>query len=494
VKLTAKFLAAFSLATLLLLAINTYARIGREVEHFDTDMRGDAVAFTAALAHTIATVTQVYGPSAGVSAVARVNARARQFHASWLTLAELAARPKELQLGPADLSQLRAGGAAFRERTGVDGGSGALVTYVAVPEQDSTDVRTVLAVAESLEARDKFVRETVNGTIWFAATLLLSSLVVAVTLGAWLIARPIRSVQEKLRRIGEGDLSGPLVLRGHDEIGRIADELNRTCEVLLDNRTRLEAEAAAHAAMLEQIRHADRLATVGRLAAGIAHEIGTPLAVVAGRAQMIARGEVEGAEATQNASIVVEQTKRISTIIRQLLDFARKRPPSKVEVDLLATARTVITLLKPLADKRGVRLVLDESDTEGKDWVDEGQFQQVLTNLVANAIQATSRDGRVTVGMRSERVKPPPDHGGVEQTYRCLYVEDTGHGMDAATAARVFEPFFTTKDVGEGTGLGLSVAHGIVREHGGFLTVRSEPGKGSTFSIYLAPNAEEASA
>ena len=490
VKLTAKFLAALFLATLLLPAASTYSRVEREIDHFDTDMRKDAAAFTEALAQAVSTVARAHGHAAGAAIVSRANVRAQHFRVRWLMLAANETNLAALEVGPAEIRQLRDGAVVFHERPRKGLLEGAMVTIAAVPADRPDEVDSVLAVSESLDARDRFVRDTVYGTVRFAATLLVSTVLVAIVLGSWLIARPLRALQDKLRRISAGDLSGPLVLQRNDEIGVIADELNRTCELLKDNRDRIEAERAARDAMQEQVRHADRLATVGGLAAGIAHEIGTPLAVVAGRAQMIVRGEAQGVEVVENAATVVEQTKRIAAIIRQLLDFARKRPPARTRVDLLATARNVLSLLRPLADKRGVTLTLDETAALGPAHVDEGQLQQVLTNLVANAIQATPRGGRVAVGMRSERTKPPAGEGGGEQLYRCLYVEDTGAGMDAATIARVFEPFFTTKDVGEGTGLGLSVAHGIVREHGGFMTVRSELNKGSTFCVYL-PSPEQ---
>jgi signal transduction histidine kinase len=117
--------------------------------------------------------------------------------------------------------------------------------------------------------------------------------------------------------------------------------------------------------------------------------------------------------------------------------------------------------------------------------VDAEQIRQALTNLVLNGVQAIGEGGRVQVGLRVERARPPADHGGPETEYACLYVKDDGVGMSKDVLAHIFEPFFTTKRVGEGTGLGLSVTYGIVREHGGWIDVASEPGAGSRFCIYL---------
>lgn len=227
------------------------------------------------------------------------------------------------------------------------------------------------------------------------------------------------------------------------------------------------------------MRRTDRLATVGQLAAGLAHEVGTPLGVIAGRAQMIASGEVVEREALDSARIVAEQAKRISGIVRQLLDFARKRPPEMTSVDLRALARSTAELLEPMARKQGVSVELAPEEPTGRARGDAGQLQQVLTNLVVNAVQATPRGKKVELAVR------PAEDRWVE-----VVVRDQGSGISPEVRDHVFEPFFTTKDVGEGTGLGLSVAHGIVEEHGGMIEVDTEVGQGSCFTIRL-PRAEE---
>jgi signal transduction histidine kinase len=204
---------------------------------------------------------------------------------------------------------------------------------------------------------------------------------------------------------------------------------------------------------------------------------------------MIASGEVSGAEAVENARIIADQAQRMGTIIRQLLDFARRRAARKEPRDLVPVVDATLRLLAHLAEKRGVALSVAHGVSAASIAVDDGQLQQVVTNLVINAIQATPRGGSVTVGVNSERTTPPADVGDGEIDCYRVSVSDTGRGMDAETLARVFEPFFTTKGVGEGTGLGLSVAYGIVREHAGWIDAKSEVGRGSTFSIYLPKGA-----
>jgi len=236
---------------------------------------------------------------------------------------------------------------------------------------------------------------------------------------------------------------------------------------------------------LEQLRHADRLATVGKLASGIAHELGTPLNVVSARAKMIADGETTTDESQSYASVIVGAADRMTKIIRQLLQFARRRGPEKRAGDVYELARESLSLLQPLAKKHDVSLELDEAGRGTTLRVDAGQLQQVITNLVMNAIQAMPRGGSVRISCSRELATPPADLGGSEQRYVCVRVDDDGEGIPVDALPHVFEPFFTTKDVGEGTGLGLAVSYGIVRDHGGWIAVVSKGGSGSSFRVYL---------
>src|SRR5207248_5939409 len=179
-------------------------------------------------------------------------------------------------------------------------------------------------------------------------------------------------------------------------------------------------------------------------------------------------------------------------IIRQLLDFARPRPVEKVRSDLRTVAVETAGLLRPMAEKRGVQLLVADSDADGEAVADTGQIQQVITNLVVNAIHATGNGGAVTIGLTDEMMAPPHARERRPRPHLGLWVRDTGQGMDLATQAGIFDPFLTTKDAGEGTGLGLSIAYGIVRDHGGWIGVESQPGQGTTMTIYLPRGAEEA--
>jgi signal transduction histidine kinase len=270
--------------------------------------------------------------------------------------------------------------------------------------------------------------------------------------------------------------SRPLALPQQDDIGELAREINR----------KLAEESEARLAALEQLRHTDRLATVGHLAAGIAHELGTPLNVTSNRAEMIAERELPRAEVVHSAKVIIEQADRMADIIRQLLDFSRRRGGGRrMDADLREVATSTIDLVSGMATKAGIRIEYDGGAAPVPVFIDKNQMQQALMNIVLNGIQALPNGGRLRVRVESRRMQPPPNVSDTGGHYQCICVEDDGPGIPPNHLRQLFEPFFTTKRVGEGTGLGLPVAHGIVAEHGGWIAVESVEGRGSRFSIML---------
>ncbi|HTJ82554.1 MAG TPA: HAMP domain-containing sensor histidine kinase, partial [Polyangiaceae bacterium] len=215
-----------------------------------------------------------------------------------------------------------------------------------------------MAVCEPPTLRETYVSHTVAETI--ATTLALASAcaLIAGVLGVTLVGRPVRALMAKARRIGAGDFAEPLHLSSGDELAALALEMNRTCERLVEAADRVEEETSSRIAAIEQLRHADRLMTVGKLASGLAHELGTPLNVVEARAEMIANGETTEEESRDYANVIVEASQRMARILRQLLDFARARGAEKSPCDVLSLAERTARLLEPLAAKRGVALVV----------------------------------------------------------------------------------------------------------------------------------------
>lgn len=244
-------------------------------------------------------------------------------------------------------------------------------------------------------------------------------------------------------------------------------------------RLRLDVEVSQRESAVVQLRHADRLNTVGKLASGVAHELGTPLNVVAGRASLIASHHVEGEEVCRSARIIVEQSSRMTEILQKLLAFARRGGQQRCSVDLGRLVRETVSLLEPLARKQHVEIEVDARGAHVAR-VNAGEIQQVLSNLIMNAVQAMPDGGVIHVGVESPVRR---DRSGA--SFVRLSVRDEGVGIPAEVLPHVFDPFFTTKEVGTGTGLGLSVTFGIVRDHGGTIEARSPAEGGAEFVAYL---------
>ncbi len=239
-------------------------------------------------------------------------------------------------------------------------------------------------------------------------------------------------------------------------------------------RARVEEEQRGRETAVAQLRHAERLTTIGKLAAGVAHELGTPLNVISGRASLIADQKVVGGDALRSATIIQHQALRMGEIIQGLLAFARRGKAAKTATDLQELVRGSVRLLQPMARARGVEIAVEDGGPVVAP-VSPREIEQVLGNLVVNAVQAMKGSGRVRVSVSSD-----PKEGVAR-----IRVEDNGPGIPDDILPNVFDPFFTTKEVGEGTGLGLSVAFGIVRDHGGWFEVRTEVGHGTSFVVCL---------
>jgi signal transduction histidine kinase len=293
------------------------------------------------------------------------------------------------------------------------------------------------------------------------------------------------AIIRQAQRIGTGDLTARLGLRTRDEMADLAREMDAMCDRLADAQSKIGAESMARITALEQLRHAERLTTVGKLASGMAHELGTPLNVVAMRAKMITSSDLSRSEVTAAAQVISEQTARMTMIMRQLLDFARRGTAKKASVDLELLVTTTLALLEPMARKSNVEITVRRGSEPHRIQGDVSQLQQVLTNLVINGIHASEGGGDLIVEIGREEATPPGNKAGGAGRYCSVSVRDDGVGIRNEDLARIFEPFFTTKQVGQGTGLGLSVAYGIVEDHGGWIDVDSEPGKGSRFTVFL---------
>lgn len=248
------------------------------------------------------------------------------------------------------------------------------------------------------------------------------------------------------------------------------DRLLQQQEALKESLARLEAAE-------ENLRRQDRLAALGEMSAGIAHEIRNPLGIISSSAQLLGKRLPAPAPAIgQLLDIIEEETTRLNGLITDFLTFGRPARPSRQMVDLSGLVRRAVEHVQAVAERNGVKVVAELPLASLSASVDSEMVQQSLLNLLLNALDATPHGGEVSVSLRGE------------EGYLCLDVRDTGCGISEANRTKIFNPFFTTKE--KGTGLGLANAHRMVEAHGGEITVQSVPGRGSVFTIRL-PNKEE---
>jgi signal transduction histidine kinase len=342
-----------------------------------------------------------------------------------------------------------------------------------------------LQISESLSQEHEYALARVRQAVGTTLAAVLACGAVAWLVGVRVVGRPIEALVAKARRIARNDFSAPLSLRPETELAMLAREMNDMAASLDHAAREIQEQSAARAAALEQLRHADRLTTVGKLASGLAHELGTPLNVVSGRARMILSGEAaEPAEVTECARVIAAQADRMTELVRGLLGFARRRSGEKVPIDVAALVRQTVALLVPLAAKRGVEIDSELPDTAVSVHADAPQLQQAFMNLIMNGVQASAAGQTVHVGVSLARDGAPK--GVVEAgPFAVVAVRDEGPGIPADQLEQVFDPFFTTKPPGEGTGLGLAVAYGIAQDHAGWIDVQSESGRGSCFRVGL---------
>lgn len=351
---------------------------------------------------------------------------------------------------------------------------GASALYLGIPELSFFDLRSRIHII-------------------FSAILLFVTLI-GVSLSAWLgssLSRPIKAVEEGARLLALGEHIPDIVVGGHDEISVMAEEFNimkhrlieREDEILLLNRT-LEEKVADRSAQLDEknqwllvaqqeLARAERLVGIGILASGVAHEINNPLAIIRGNAELLEMSPRLNDSDQSEVETIIQQVGRVERIVSNLLTFAGTK--NKVIHPFYLEA-----LLDDILDQIGHQIPLERYRIERKYQIvegeiegDEDQLRQVFTNLIVNSLQAMERGGELTVST-------VVDH----ETECCsVTIGDSGPGISADVQKKLFTPFFTTKP--RGTGLGLAVSYGIVKDHGGDIRVESEAGEGAAFVVLL---------
>ncbi|HEY0712121.1 MAG TPA: ATP-binding protein [Polyangia bacterium] len=334
-----------------------------------------------------------------------------------------------------------------------------------------------------------YIGAEVGQTAWRLLPLLLLGTLIFGAIVYFLLASgvvtPLRRLIDAIDAVSKGDLSRALLPEKDDEIGSLAARFNAMTNYLREAR---EEQARANAARLgaeTRLRHSEKLATMGQMAAEIAHEVGTPLNVIGGRARSLTRRSQDPTEVVKIANIIGTQVERITKIIRQVLDFSRKSRPTLTQVDV----HRVVSEALEFVDESLRRLKISASVHAAHDLPripgDPGEIQQVCLNLVMNAIHAMPGGGRMTIGIYVVNRRKEGLALSAPAPYLVLEVGDTGGGVPFADREKIFEAFFTTKDTGEGTGLGLAVANGIVKDHDGWIEVDDRPQGGALFRVFL---------
>jgi two-component system NtrC family sensor kinase len=401
----------------------------------------------------------------------------------WVSLDAKPGTADYANVSPDDRKALAEG--EFRTELETDTDEPLRVSYIPMEKGNPA----VLEVTRHLEREVSFVRTTQAGILVATFGVVLACALTALFLGYWWVGRPVELLRDRARRAGAGDFAGCLKLRQRDEMGELGAEIDEMCERIAEAHARLAAETEAKLAALERMRHAERLASVGRFASGIAHELGTPLNVVSARAKMIASDLQQTPQVRGHARVIGEQSARMTDMIRQLLDLSRRRSTRMGAVNLSQCVKTVAELLANVAAARRVTTELDVPLSALVVRLDPGEAQQVLSNVVLNAIQASRAGSSVRVSVAEVRAVTPAGRSDADGQYVRVVVADEGEGIAAEDLPHVFEPFYTTKGPGEGTGLGLAIAEAIVQDAGGWIEVASERNQGTTMSIYLPPAA-----
>jgi two-component system NtrC family sensor kinase len=256
-------------------------------------------------------------------------------------------------------------------------------------------------------------------------------------------------------------------------MGQLCDAIDQMAEAVAVRERAIERSAR------EQIGQSEKLASIGRLAAGTAHEINNPLTGVLTFAHLLRKNENLGERERQDIEVIIRETTRVREIVRGLLDFARQSPSERQRLDLNGVVSHATALLRGQKEFRHISIKEQPADDLPKVLGDRNQLEQVVLNLSLNGCEAMPDGGTLTISTR------------VDGDSVVLTVSDTGTGIPEEDRGRIFDPFFTTKPVGRGTGLGLSVTYGIVQQHGGSVEVTSKVGKGSMFTIRLPAQPKE---
>jgi two-component system NtrC family sensor kinase len=350
--------------------------------------------------------------------------------------------------------------------------------------QASQRVLGVVDAHLSLAPVEKQIQQHLRALTWFLVAAILFGCASAV-LFIWVVVyRPVKELIDGTHRVAGGDMAYRLPVRHDDELGDLAASFNRMTGEVAGVQAKIEEQVRRKTAELEGahkfLLRSEKMASIGKLAATVAHEINNPLFGILTYARLVSRGlkkqEFAGRdELTEQLETIERESKRCGDLVKSLLTFSRQAPSVREPNDLNAVVRRAVLLVKHRLDMQSVELREDLAPDLPPADCDANQIQQVILVLLVNAAEAMPKGGRIQVSTQFD--------GASE---RCsVRVKDTGGGIPEEVMPRIFDPFFTTKEDLNRTGLGLAVAHSIVEQHAGEISVRSTPGEGTEFTVAL---------
>ena len=359
--------------------------------------------------------------------------------------------------------------------------------------------QSVLGVLDIVYSIDEIDNATHRSVVVIAA-LLIGLVVLASALMSLLVHRliyvPLRDLESGAKRVAAGNLDEAIPVRGDDELGQLASSFNSMTAALKESgrelrewNHKLEEKVAERTRALRQAEaetvRGEKLASVGLLAAGVAHELNNPLTGILTFSSLMRKKVPDDSPEAEDLDLIIKETKRSAAIIRRLLDFAREKAPEKKFTDLNRLIEDTVRIVEKPAHLRDIHIELVLERNLPPVWIDANMIEQVIMNMVVNAQQAIEGEGSVTV--RTRQVLRPKRSEPNDKAVPMVEVSiiDSGCGIPEADMKKIFDPFFSSKEVGKGTGLGLSVSHGIVEAHGGLIEVESTVGRGTTFRVYL---------
>lgn len=332
------------------------------------------------------------------------------------------------------------------------------ILYVGILEQKYLDIKREIVLA-------------------FLTIAVLGALIT--TVFSYFISRrisiPIRRLVSASREIADGNLDAKVEIRSGDELGKLAYTFNKMAAALKERDEQLKEFTR------RKIMESERLALIGQLSANVAHELNNPLQGIVTYSHLLLENKPVDDSENDSLQKIVIQANRCRDIIRGLLDFSRQRKPDKTLCDINVVLKGCVSLLEKQAQFHNIQITYDLQDDLPRAVIDPSQIERVFMNLIINAADAMNGNGQLILSTRFDPL----------ESFIELGFTDNGHGIARENLEKIFDPFFTTKDTGHGVGLGLAISYGIIQEHKGSISVESELGKGTTFTVRLPVMVEE---